>query len=286
MPALDTIARAFDRTLQLSDGGDARFEAPRVLQSWPGIVHGGCLVALVDAAAERLGRRPGPRRVEGRLTSSVPIETALELQVDRSDGALALSIRQDGQTLTSGGVAPLPEAARPAVWRGGGGGFPLPMSDHCLACGAQNPLGLQVTLAFDDEGVWARVEPREPWRIAGDRVHPALGPVLLDEVAWWLGALVMEEGGLTNRLAVDLHEPDAPFDGPLVAAGRFADVSPVDRKRTFWRTESTLSTASGRLLASASIVFRGGADYSERQMAYFKPRTPAETFQRMFPRYA
>jgi hypothetical protein len=64
------------------------------------------------------------------------------------------------------------------------------------------------------------------------------------------------------------------------------DVTPVDRKRTFWRTESTLSTSSGALIATASIVFRGGADYSERQMAYFKARTPPGIFRRMFPNYA
>jgi len=241
----------------------------------------------VDAAAGRLGRAPGPRRVDGRLTSSVPTETALDLQVDRGDRALGLTILRDGHTLTSGSVADLPSPPAAAhAWSGGGDGSSLPMSDYCLACGAQNPLGLQATLCFDDEGVWARLTPRAAWRAPGDRLHPALAPVLLDEVAWWLGALVMKQGGLTNRLAVDIHDTEAPVDGTLVAAGRFADVTPVDRKQTFWRTESTLATASGRLLASASIVFRGGADYSERQIPYFKPRTPPETFRRMFPNYA
>lgn len=249
-------------------------------------MHGGCLVALVDAAAARLGRAPGPRRVDGRLTSSVPTETALDLRVDQGDGAVSLTIRQGGQTLTSGTVADLTDAGAAPAWRGGSAGASLPMSDDCLACGARNPVGLQVGLSFDEEGVWARLAPREPWRAGGDRLHPALAPVLLDEIAWWLGALVMKEGGLTNRLAVSLLEPDAPFDGALVASGRFADVAPVDRKRTFWRTESTLCTSSGTLIATASIVFRGGADYSERQMAYFKPRTPPEIFRRMFPNYS
>jgi hypothetical protein len=250
-------------------------------------VHGGCLVGLVDAAAIRLGRAPGPRRIDGRLTSSVPTETALDLEVDRGDGAVGLTILQHGNTLTSGRVADLPAASAAAhAWRGGSDGASLPMSDFCLACGAQNPLGLQVALSFDTEGVWARLTPRAPWRSGGDRLHAALAPVLLDEVSWWLGALVMKEGGLTNRLAVSIQEPDTPFDSGLIASGRFADVAPVDRKRTFWRTESTLSTSSGTLIATASIVFRGGADYSERQMAYFKPRTPPDVFRRMFPNYA
>jgi hypothetical protein len=42
----------------------------------------------------------------------------------------------------------------------------------------------------------------------------------------------------------------------------------------------------GAPLATASIVFRGGADYSGRQMEYFRPRTPPEIFRRMFPNYA
>jgi len=259
--------------------------APDVLQSWPGVVHGGCLVALVDAVAGRLGRSAGPRRIEGRLTSSVPIETALDLETDQGDDIISLSIRQNGQTLTSGGVTTLDKPPASAPWCGYGDGSPLPTSDLCLACGARNSLGLQVTLAFDTEGVWARLQPPAPWRANGDRLHPAMAPVLLDEISWWLGALVMKEGGLTNRLAIDLHEPSASFDEPLVAAGRFTDVAPIDKKRSFWRTETTLSTTSGLLLATGSIVFRGGPDYSARQIPYFKPRTPPSIFHRMFPNY-
>lgn len=283
---LDTIAQAFDRALALFDDGRGRLEAPSVLQSWPGIVHGGCLVALVDAAAGRLGGGAGPRRIEGRLMSSVPIETTLDLETGRSDGVISLSIRHEGQTLTSGGVTALGTPPSSAAWRGSGDGSPLPTSDLCLACGAQNPLGLQATLNFDSEGVWARLQPRAPWCASGDRLHPAMAPVLLDEVSWWLGALVMKEGGLTNRLAIDLHEPAVPFDEPLVAAGRFSDIAPIDKKRSFWRTETTLHTASGLLLATGSIVFRGGTDYSARQIPYFKPRTPPSVFRRMFPNYS
>ena len=58
-----------------------------------------------------LGRSAGPRRVEGRLTSSVPIETALDLEAGRSDDIISLTIRQDGQTLTSGGVVSARAAA-------------------------------------------------------------------------------------------------------------------------------------------------------------------------------
>jgi hypothetical protein len=179
------------------------------------------------------------------------------------------------------------EAAAEAGWSAGGReGWPMPLSDQCLACGARNPLGLQLGLRFDDEGVWACFLPREPWRRPDDRLDPALAPVLLDEVAWWLGALVTKEGGLTNRISVTLLHPDAVAPGPITAIGRFADVTPVDRRRVFWRTRSGLLAADGTLLASATIVFRPGVEYSERQMSYFRSRTDPEIFARMFPAYA
>jgi hypothetical protein len=74
--------------------------------------------------------------------------------------------------------------------------------------------------------------------------------------------------------------------GPITAVGRFADVTPVDRRRIFWRTRSGLLAADGTLLAVASIVFRPGAEYSTRQMSFFRARTDPENFARMFPGYA
>ena len=284
--APDTIARAFEQALRLPGAGPGQIEAPRQLQSWPGIVHGGCLVALVDAAAARLGRPPGPRRLEGRLTSSVPTESVLEIEANHADGTAALTISLGGHILTSGTVTALETERLDAPWWGGARGVTLPMSEDCLACGARNPLGLQVALAFDDEGVWARLEPRQPWRLPDERLHPALVPVLLDEVAWWLGALVMKEGGLTNRLAISIREADLPADGAVVAAGRFDRVAPVDRKGTFWRSELALGTAAGEVLATATIVFRGGPEYSTSQMPYFRSRAPVDVFRRMFPNHA
>jgi len=283
--APETIARAFEQALHLPGAGAGRLEAPRLLQSWPGIVHGGCLVALVDAAAARLGRPPGPRRLEGRLTASVPTESTLVIEADHADGTAGLTIWQGRHILTSGSVAPLDGETPGVHWWGGAGGLTLPMSEDCLACGARNPLGLQVALVFDDEGVWARVEPRPPWRLHDGQLHPALVPVLLDEVAWWLGALVMKEGGLTNRLAISILEADLPADGVVVAAGRFDRVTRVDRKGAFWRSELALGTTAGKALATASIIFRGGPEYSERQMPYFRSRAPLEVFRRMFPNY-
>jgi len=249
-------------------------------------VHGGGLVAILDAAARALGGPEAPRVIEGRLTSSVPIATPLALEGSARGESAAITIFQNGQTLTSATVRP-PSAALRVVPppRTPGNGTTLPMSDDCLACGARNPLGLQQALRFDEEGVWARLTPRPPWRVDAARIHDALAPVVLDEVAWWLGALMMREGGLTNRIQVTFHASPLPAAGPLLAIGRFADVTPVDRQRTFWRTACALFDEGGRVLAEAAIVFRGGPEWSARQMPYFKARTDGATFGRMFPGY-
>ena len=283
---MNSIADALAAAAVVGADGRGRFAAPPMLQSWPGIVHGGGLVAILDAATRALGVPHAPRTVEGRITSSVPLTTALTLEGGAREGGASVTILQDGQILSSVSVSLL-AADAPAVrarWLGGRVGVPLPMSEDCLACGSRNPLGLQTALSFDDEGVWARLEPRAPWR-SGAALHDALAPVLLDEVAWWLGALTMREGGLTNRIQVTLHQSALPAGVPLLAAGRFADVTPIDRRRSFWRAVCDLSDLQGTPLASAVVVFRGGADYSARQVPYFRERTTAAAFARMFPNY-
>jgi hypothetical protein len=245
------------------------------------------LIGLFDSAATALGRAPASRSIEGRVTSPVPTDKPLALETHVDGDATRFTIVDDVHTLGSGTVSAI-EATEPetARWGGGNDGWPLPLSENCLACGALNPLGLQSGLRFDQDGVWTRIVPRSPWRTASGGFHPALASVLLDEVAWWLGALIMKEGGLTNRIRVRLRQPDARADAPLVAAGRFDAVTAVDRKRSFWRSETALLGADGTVIAGASIVFRGGADYSTRQMEYFRSRTPPEIFRRMFPNYA
>ena len=284
---MTSIAEALDRAVRVDGARGGRFEPGAELQSWPGIVHGGGLVAAMDAAARRLGGRDGDgaRRIEARLTASVPIGGPLELDAAAREPGAVVSVLERGQPLTMATVAPLDPAAavdRAAGWRGGDDGHRLPTSETCLACGADNPLGLRLALHFDGDGVWVRFAPPRAWR-SGAALHPALAPVALDEIAWWTGALVMREGGLTNRISLELLDPGASVDGEVVAAGRFDDVTPVDRRRTFWRTAVALMRPDGRPLARAAIVFRGGPEYSVRQIPYFRSRTAPEVFKRMFP---
>jgi len=273
----------------LGADGRGRLAASPALQSWPGIVHGGGLVALIDEAAARVGGTGGPRVVEGRLTASVPVNATLALEAGPYKDEIVVTVRQNGQPLASGIVGPAPGAApglegKLAALTPRLPGWALPTSDHCLACGALNPVGLRATLHLDEDRVWTRIEPSAAWARPGGGLHPALVPVLLDEIAWWLGAATMHEGGLTNRLAVTFHRSGIPA-GPVIASGRLADVKPVDRQRLFWRTQSTLATADGEVLAAASIVFRGGPDYSAHQIPYFAARTAPDLLQRLFPRH-
>jgi hypothetical protein len=288
-PTGPSVGDVMAAAAKLESDGRGRFLAPPVLQSWPGIVHGGGLVALLDSAAAARDPDHAPRRIEGRLTSSVPLDTPLALEGHADGGAATVSILDGTQPLTSVTISrgEIEDPAPDPGWRAGGReGWPMPLSDQCLACGAHNPLGLQLGLRFDADGVWARFLPREPWRRSGGLLAPALPAVVLDEIAWWLGALVTKEGGLTNRIVLTLLRPDAIAPGPVTAVGRFVDVTPVDRRQTFWRTRSALLADDGTLLATAAIVFRAGADYSERQMAFFRSRTDPAIFERMFPNHA
>jgi hypothetical protein len=283
------IEDVLSSAVALGPDGRGRFRAAAGLMSWPGIVHGGGLVAVLDVAAGRLVPAGGARVIEGRLTSAVATEADHCLDATAGETAVSVSIVEGGTPLASVSVRPLgttPPTPVPApAWAGGGDAQFLPISEQCLACGAANPLGLGVRLRFHELGVWARLVPPPTWWTRTGTLHPAVAAVFLDETAWWLGALTMKEGGLTNRIAVTLTGAALRPGDALIAAGRFEDVQPMDRRRTFWRTISSLRTEAGELLATAAIVFRGGADYSSRQLAYLRARSSAAIFARMFPNH-
>jgi hypothetical protein len=281
-----TIGHAVKAAIRLADQHCGQLRVSPALQSWPGIVHGGAVVAVLDAVAIRLGVTGRARIVEGRLTSSLPPDTDLELEAEPWEDGLTLNVFRNREVLSSGTIRPGRDAAvGDAIWAGGADGTLLPTSDDCLACGARNPLGLQLAPRFDDEGVWAVSMPGREWRRPDGSLDDATLPVLLDEIAWWLGALVAKEGGVTNRIALTLSAP-VPAGVPLVVSGRFGDVTPIDKRRMFWRTSCAVRLVDGTPCATASIVFRGGPEYSQHQLPYFRARTPSTVFRRMFPGYA
>jgi hypothetical protein len=132
-PTGPTVGDVMAAAAKLEADGRGRFLAPPLLQSWPGIVHGGGLVALLDSAAAALGPGGAPRRIEGRLTSSVPLDTPLALEGHAEGGAATVTILDGSQPLTSATVTPGPveEPAPDPAWRAGGReGWPMPLSDQ------------------------------------------------------------------------------------------------------------------------------------------------------------
>ena len=61
-------------------------------------------MAILDAATRALGIPDAARVVEGRLTSSVPIATALVLDGRAHEGGASLTVVDEGQTLSSASV--------------------------------------------------------------------------------------------------------------------------------------------------------------------------------------
>jgi len=101
--------------------------------------------------------------------------------------------------------------------------LPLPVSRTCFACGTDNDLGLRARLGFDDDTVGATWEPRPPFRRADGTLAPAALTTLLDEAAFWLGALATGESGMTTELRVSLHRP-APFGAVITVICFFLQV--------------------------------------------------------------
>ena len=228
-PPLPTIAAVLADAAPAVPAGPRALRAPLSLQSWPGVVHGGAVLGLFDSAAAMSAS--GPRVVEGRLTSSVPADTPLELECRDDAGAVRLAVlrrrtiarlrRGHATSVSSARMLRAEHVERRPTWAGGEAGWLVPTAERCLACGTANPLGLHAALRADETASGRGSTLRAPWRAPGGQIHSALAPVILDELAWWLGALVAKEGGVTNRIRVALLEPGAAWEAPLVAAGRF-----------------------------------------------------------------
>jgi acyl-coenzyme A thioesterase PaaI-like protein len=277
------------RCLQATPEGGSTLTLPPLLQGFPDTAHGGAVLALLDLAGSQWVDSTVPRRVAARIRRSVPLDTPLSITGFPDAPGAALTLERDGHTLVNGTV--LPAAAAPdRAWdersgAPGTGGFELPTSRGCLACGAENPSGLQVRLRFDDEWVWSEYRPREAYRTASGYLAPALFTVLLDEIAWWLGALASGEAGVTTDLRVLLERPGRPFGEPLLALGRRDRVGSTDQKGHFWKTAAGIFAAEGERLASAEIIFAASRAYSRTLIPQLRRINSAESLRRVFPRY-
>src|SRR3990170_4615437 len=114
---------------------------------------------------------------------------------------------------------------------------------------------------------------------------PAALTTLLDETAFWLGALATGESGMTTDLAVTLHGP-VPFGAALTVSGRRAAVRPHADDRRYWDTEVAARDAAGALVASARITFVAVRGAARRLVTGMLAINDADVVRRVFPAYA
>ena len=150
-------------------------------------------------------------------------------------------------------------------------------------CGIDNALGLRARVVFDDEQVWAAWRPREGLHTGAGRLAPLALTALLDEVAFWLGALATGESGMTTELSITLHRDVAPA-GTLVVTGDRRRVTPRPHDPRYLETAVAAIDGDGDVIATATITFvviRGAA---RRLAATLQGSNPTAVVRRVFPR--
>src|SRR5262245_29141817 len=194
-------------------GNELTLTLDSAFQGLPDTAHGGSVLAAFHAMAPASGRH----RVSGIYRKRVPLGIPLQLFAMRRPGVLECRLVDASNTTLVDGRVEAPATApsadtrppEPALH-----GRPLPVSSTCFACGVDNRQGLHVRLAHDDTSVWGVWTPRPALRGADGRLAPVALTTLLDEVAFWLGALASGESGMTTELEVTLAAA-VPF-GPAI----------------------------------------------------------------------
>jgi hypothetical protein len=281
------IDRLLGECIRLDADGRGQLTLASTLQGFPDTAHGGGVLAAFDLAAlHRLDGSAAERTVAAQIQRSVPLGTSLPLRLEASDGEVSVSLGDDARPLARGRVRPVAADAG-LTWEGWSGppekGQGVPTARGCLACGTENPVGLRVGLRFDERSVWTEYRPRETYRGADGRIAPALFTVLLDEMAWWLGALATGEAGVTTDIRVTLHRPAHPGGDRLLAVGARERVTPLDARGRYWRTETAVLAADATPLASGAITFAGSRAYSRRLVPQLLRTNPPESVRAIFP---
>ena len=259
---------------------------PETFQGLPGMAHGGSVLAAFDSIATRAGAS-APRDIFGAYRRKVALNTSLPLEIRSSATGVEFHLSEGENLLVEGSVRPAaPPSTRPALPRQRDEGSPLPISDHCFACGTENLLGLQVGLRFDEQRVWIEYLPREPFRTNDGRVATAALTTLLDEAAFWLGALATGESGMTTELRVTLHRPQVEFGKPLIVLGSREQAVPRTGDERYWETTATILSTEGNLVASARITFVAVRGAAKRLIAGILKLNPPEILRRIFPAYS
>jgi len=250
----------------------------------PGAAHGGSVLAAFHAVAGLAGRQA----VHGLYRKRVPLGTPLGLALARGDGSLACRLFDETDAVLVEGSVTAAEATTDTGADGPSiavpGGDPLPISSTCFACGIDNPLGLRVRLTFDESAVGGVWQPRETMAMANGSLAPIALTSLLDEAAFWLGALASGESGMTTDLAITLHGPVA-FGTPITVAGARARTQQRPDDERYWDTEIAAADAAGRVVASARITFVAVRGAARRLVTGILSMNPPEIVRRVFPAY-
>jgi hypothetical protein len=268
------------RAALAGDGDERVLTLDRAFQGLPETAHGGSVLAAFDVVAGRTS----PRTLRGHYLKRVPLGAPLALRVARADGTARFTLAEGAATLVEGAVEDAAPRAGDAVEAPAPGAPMLPISRGCFACGSDNPLGLRVQLRADDAAVGGTWTPRPGFRRADGTLSPLALTTLLDEAAFWLGALATGESGMTTELCVALHA-DAPGEGPITVAGARATVRPRADDARYWDTAISARDAGGRVVASAAITFVAVRGAARRLATGMLAVNDAAVIRRVFPAY-
>jgi acyl-coenzyme A thioesterase PaaI-like protein len=261
-------------------GDELRLTLDPRFQGLPDTAHGGSVLAAFQIVAGIAGRQ----EVRGMYRKRVPVGTPLRLSVAHRNGGMACRLFDDtNAVLVEGGVQPVAEAGLAAPVTDDAGD-PLPVSSTCFACGLDNELGLRAQLLFDETRVWGRWAPRETTAAADGSLAPIALTALLDEAAFWLGALASGESGMTTELAVTLHR-SIGHGAPILVAGARSRTRARDDDRRYWETEVTAVDASGCIVASGRITFVALRGAARRLVTGLLARNSPDILRRVFPAY-
>jgi hypothetical protein len=296
-----------DATLRgaVAGGGDElTLTLDPAFQGLPDTAHGGSVLALFDALAARRGERT----LRGRYHRRVPLGVPLSLTLAREADALACRVADatsallvDGRVAaadTAGGAPPAAPAvassdtprvasrAAPEVASRDAPEMdpaPLPVSLTCFACGIDNTRGLGARLRFDAHAVGGAWTPRPEFCDDG-RLSPIALTTLLDETAFWLGALASGESGMTTDLMITLHG-DAPAGGVVLVSGERAATRQRAGDARYWETRVSARDEAGRPLAMAAITFVAVRGAARRLVTGLLAMNPPDVVRRVFPAY-
>ncbi len=315
-----TIASLFERALASRRGDDFELVLAPELQGLPGMAHGGTVLALFDAAAGR----SGPRTMRSHYRKRVPLDVPLRMEmIERSTAADYRLLDEAGALLVDGRVempsnvradAPAgddrhgqepvgsPKPVAVAVAFSQSPPVPahpvpaddddheprvsheLPVSRTCFVCGTANELGLQARFRFDDETVHTVWRAREPQYARNGSLAPVALTALLDEAAFWLGALATGESGMTTELAVTLHR-EIPVTGSLRVVGDRRRVVAQTGDRRYWDTELSVLDDTGQVVATGRITFVAVRGAARKLASGMLAMNPPEIVNRVFPAY-